>query len=372
MKIRNAMLRAAVLVCVLGLLSASNLGATAPGKDSLTVAAQTSTPLGVVPFIPGNGPDQHNWFYFYTCVPAGGTLTDTIPVAFTLNNTNGTSGQSTTIQFFNVAGSSALVSSITPPLDFGITDNGITQTPSIAINFTAPLSVPPNGNVYDANVQIRSTDPNRVQLDHDVIHIRVHVKDSCPAGGAVCFFTDSSFGALLDCSGVALPITSSSGGTFAIVVNAKNRIVATNPGQFYYNLIWTNDTGFPHDITLDLSKTDSTLSTMGTNSVHAHVFESAQVSLSSPLVSQFDVVNTDGTPCGATGSTCKATVTVQPNQILWVTWHLAYAKIGQPSSTVSPGACPGTEIISATCTVKDGDTALTTCTALASGYLKKQ
>ena len=127
-----------------------------------------------------------------------------------------------------------------------------------------------------------------------------------------------------------------------------------------------------------MSKSDSTLKTTGTNALHALVFESSDIDPTNPLVAQFDLVNTNGTPCGTgtTGSTpCKVTVTIQPGQTLFVTWHLAYAKIGQNASAAGYPAnnkCPGTEFISATGVISDTDTGdvLATCTATATGYLK--
>jgi hypothetical protein len=357
------------VVLLLALASVPTLRAA--DKDVLVVNATPSTPNGIEPFVPGQAPNQ--WFYHYGCVPTDTSLEDTLHVSFTLGNERGDSTPVVATVSFSVKGNPKLRDYITPPSSINVTAG--VPTPVIV---DIPIATPGLANgVYVANIQI-SVDPSKkVQLAHDTIHVQVRVAGNCGAPPPICFTTDSQFGALLDCSGDPVALESNFGGTFQIVVNAKKIVVATNPGQFYYNLIWTNTTGAPHNITLTMAKSDDTLVTTGTNALHAAVFESGEINPASPLVSQFDAVNTDGTPCGTgtTGSTpCKTTVTLGVGQTLWVTWHLAYAKIGLESSTVAPGACPGSELISATCTVSDTTATeqLTTCTAQASGFLKKQ
>ena len=351
------------------LLAAASTTAWASSKDSLVVSAGTSSPIGIVPFFHGAPPEN---FYVYTCVASGTSLSDTIPVTFTLSGTAiGGSASISSAAHGNpsLAGAISVASNPVSVAEGG--SNSVTIT-------IGPVSLA-DGN-YAANVQfsVDSPNKNKVQIDHDTVHIQVRVGVNGCGGVPSCFITDSTFNPLLDCSGSPVALLSSAGGTFQIVYNNFKKITATNPGQFYYNLIWTNDTGVPHDLTLTMAKSDPTLNTTGTNALHALVFASADIDPTTPLVTQFNLVNTNGTPCatGTTGpTTCKTTVTIQPGETVWVTWHLAYAKIGQNATAAgypNNNSCPGTELISATGTISDTESAevLATCTATATGYLK--
>jgi hypothetical protein len=368
-KLRVFLIFAVALLLVAG----STTAWAAPPKDSLVVVAGTSG-NGTVPFIHGSVPE---WFYVYPCVASGSSFSDTIPVTFTLNGSFINAGTGTASISFNVNGNPALTSAVSvSPSPVSVTEAGGTNSVTITIG---PVSLA-DGN-YTANVQM-SAAGQKVTIDHDTIHIHVRVGGCGGGEPADCFITDSSFNPLLDCSGLPVAIDSNGGGTFQIVANNK-KIAATNPGQFYYNEIWTNpsavDGGVAHNITLTMSKSDATLVTNGTNALHVLVFQSGDIDPTHPLVAQFNEVNSNGTPCGTgtTGPTaCKVTVTIQPGQIIFVTWHLAYAKIGQPAANAGYPAnnkCPGTEVISATGIISDTDTGdvLATCTATATGYFLK-
>jgi hypothetical protein len=355
-------------------LTSTMLLAVPPTKDTMTVTAGNSTDLGIQPFVPGNA--QNQWFYNYTCVQTGTSLSDTIPITFTLDNAGG--GSIIANVTLTAHGNPTLAGAISfspNAVPFAVTAGGSTVTEDIVIS-TGALAV----GVYDANVQISTDMPSKVTLNHDTIHIRVLVANDCTDPPQACFITDSSFNALLDCSGNPIALESSSGGTFQINFNAKNIIVATNPGQFYYNLIWTNSTGADHNISLTMTNyTPNTLMTKGTNALHAFVFGSGQIDPTQPLVGQFDTVNDDGTPCGtgtANPAICKSVVTVHAGETLWVTWHLAYAKVGQNTTSVTAGACPvGGDLIKAGCTVTDSDTGdvlSSECPASANGFLKRE
>jgi len=340
-KVSNLLLRA--LFVVLALVAAGQLVAQPP-KDTLVVTAQTSfgSAGSVSPTVPGNAPNQ--WFYAFS-LSSGGSLSQTFPVDFQLNNTNNNTPQSVTVSFNAVGG---LGGSVTVPGSFSISDNGVTQSYNITIS-TGALAP----GDYGANVQVKAN-PN-VQMPHDTIHIQVHVSN-----GVSCFLTDSDFNLLKDCSGA--DVTTNSGGTFLIVANAKGRVVATNPGQFYYNVIWPNP-GSATTVTVTFSS--SGLSPQGANAVHALTFTS------SGFVDDFsnwDMVNQDGTPCGPSG---PCTITVGAGETLWVTWHLSFSGIGQSASGIS-ASCPGNVTVSATGTIKDSlGATLATCTATAKGSLKQ-
>lgn len=341
------------------------------GKDTLEATANTSSG-GIVPFTPGQAPNQY--FYYYSCAFTGAHTSDSINIDLALDNTNGTSPQNGTASF-NVTGSPDLVSAISlSSSSIVLPDDGSTHT----LTITIALNSLPAG-VYEANVLIAGTPSNQVQgPSHNTIHIRVITGCVLNANTTRCFLTDSQFNLLSDCSGA--PVSDPTGGTFAIVVNSKKTVVSTNPGQFYYNLLWTNDTGSTHTVELDFTREN--LIPQGTNAVHAEIFASGAVDITTPLLSQFDMVNNDGIPCGAAltnPTVCKTDVTVEDGQTLWVTWHLAYENIGQRTTSLSLiNACDealhnddGT--IRASCAVKDSGSGalLTSCDTSAQGYLKK-
>ena len=348
MKTRNTLPRTMTLLLGLALLGAGALMAGAPQKDNLVVTAKTSSG-GVNPTSVGNAPFNNQWFYAY-CLPSGSSLNDSIPVDFKLTNTNGVTPETVNISF-NAVGSPAVANFITVS-GFSISDNGATLTNNISIS-TGTLA----DGVYNANVQISGDPSNKVQLSHDTIHIHVFVGAACT--GPTCFFTDSDFNLLKKCDGVT-DVETNSGGTFLIVANAKGRVVATNPGQFYYNLIWTNPNS-KQDVTISFSATN--LNPKGANSVHAMVFDTSGFIAN---LSNWDMVNQDGTPCGPSG---PCPITVEAGKTLWVTWHLEYAGIGGPSAGIS-SSCPGSVTISATGTLSFGPTSAT-CTATAKGSLKQ-
>ncbi len=312
-------------------------------KDTLVVTALPSTNPSptVTPVLVGSGGGSSNYFYIFSssaCI-----VTRTFPVQFDLNNSDpGYSGGATIS--FGAGGS--LKNYVTLPADFLISEG---QSTTKDIVLSTPCLDPGD---YNAEVQV-AVDPNRyVKIEHAQIHIRLRIGNPGPK----CYFTDSSYNLLTDCSGN--PVQDN--GTFAIVVSARGKVAATNPGQFYYNLIWTNP-GPDAQVTINLTKS-ATLNTKGANSVHALTFGA------SGFVEDFsswEMVNQDGTPCGPSG---PCTVLVKQGETLWVTWHLEYAGIGGPLPTLA--ACPGDVAIWATGTLMDGSMQLAQCTAHATGYLK--
>jgi hypothetical protein len=292
----------------------------------------------------------NQWFYAIT-LPSGSSLSDTFPVDLSVSNTNSTTPQSYTIKM-NAVGSSTLTAGASVPTGFSLTDNGAVTTENVVVS-TGTL---PDGN-YNLNIQIDSDPAGQLTTDHNTIHIQVVVGSSSTMD---CFLTSSDFLFLTDCTGA--DVNGSSGGTFQIVSNAKGRVVATNPGQFYYNAIWLN-TGATRSIQINLGQTN--LSTMGANSVHAMTFDATGFTAD---LAGFDLVNGDGTPCGPTG---PCTVTVPSGQYLWVTWHLQFGLIGAPITGMS-ATCPGNEAVAAQVTLKETDgTVIGTCGTIASGYLKQ-
>ena len=336
-------------LCFFGFAASTQLTA-GPNKDSLIVTAQSSSGSAgpVSPTVPGNAPKQ--WFYTF-CLPSGGSLNQTFPVELQLNNSNGTLGESASVSF-NAVGPLSGVTGV--PGTFTVSDNGVAQTQNVTLA-TGSLA----DGTHIVNVQISADPSSKVDLSHNTIHIQVVVGAGCVDSTSHCFLTSSEFDLLTDCSGAY--VSGSSGGTFEIIA-PKGKVQATNPGQFYYNMIWTNQ-GVTQPITIELLA--SSLSSHGANAVHALVFDSTGFVTDA---SNFDMVNQDGTPCGPNG---PCTISVPAGKTLWVTWHLQFSGIGGSSAGMS-NVCPGNVAISATGSLKDSTGSIIgTCTATATGYLKK-
>lgn len=341
----------AVATIVLGVRATmSAAGAPPPSKDTFSMTALTSS-NGVVPTSNGN---PSEWFYAY-CTSASTPVIDTLHTSQVVTNTNGVTPQSYTVTYSGVGG---LLSAFTlpSPASFSMSDNGAAVMKDIGLN-TGILAP----GTYAGQIQIDATPASGIQPSHTTVHVQVTVGDGCGGGSSSCFFTDSDYNLLHDCAGAE--VTGNSGGTFQIVANGK-KITATNPGQFYYNMIWTNP-GATQDVQINLNA--SNLTPMGANSVHAYVFDTAGFSAN---LTSWELVNSNGTPCGPSG---PCTVNVPLGKTLWVTWHLEYAKIGQPPTGLSSDCATSTEMVGAACQLSDPDngTVLAQCQATAKGYLKK-
>ena len=342
-----------LLVILISALAVSQAAMGAPSKDNLNVTAETSSG-GLAPTIPGNS--QTQWFYPDISVCSGGELTQTFTVDVSLTNDNGSTPQSTTITL-NPTGSLSAYASVSPN-GFSVNDDGAVT--SVTVTLTIPAAALQDGH-YSLIVHVASSNPNRVAIAHDNIQIGVVVGGLC-ADAIVCYFTSSDFTDLVDCSGN--PVSASSGGTFQIVPNKKkSAVVATNPGQFYYNLLWTNSSASARTVTASFVGTN--LTNTGANSVHALTFAAG---FTQDLTS-FEMVNENGTPCGPSG---PCTITVPGGQTLWVTWHVAWAGVGGSSLGIS-ASCPGNQLMSAVGTLTDSlSNVIGTCEADATGYLKPQ
>ena len=210
------------------------------------------------------------------------------------------------------------------------------------------------------NIQLNvdpASDGKFVHLSHDTIHLHFHVAG---ASTGTCFITDSSFNFLLDCANAE--VTSGTGGRFTIQVNKKNIEVATQPGQFYYNLLWTNTGG---DRTVTVVFTRSGVHPHGTQAIHASVFPSF------PVLSffNFDLVNND-IPSGA--DDVLDAVFVPAGDTLWVDYHLEWDGLGGPAPTDIGLTCATanqTFTVSGTVSNTAGGAVLAgPCIAGASGY----
>jgi hypothetical protein len=336
-------------------LSAIALMATAPTwgappvKDTLLVTGGTDS----AGFTPSVNPND-NQYHYATTVCAGSSVADTIPIELDLSNDN-LLGSIFTVTLQAVG---QIASSVT--VDGPFTMTAPSSATGHAFLNTTSLFAPSN---HTFNVQIDANPSNGVTLQHATLHVLVHVID-CTQGPPPpsCFLTDSSGLFLTDCSGNAVE----SGGEFLIIVNQK-KITATNPGQFYYNFVWTNKTGGPVTFT-SLGLVGTNVVPTGTNSVHVLIYDA------SSFIANFDDVNTSGVPCGTNGAVCKTPITVPDGDTLWLTWHVAYngLKLAAPLDLKPLSACPAVAIsgdatisMSATLT---GDITVGPCSASANGY----
>ena len=320
---------------------------------------------------PATPSDEANQWRYAMCLAGGSSLSQTFPVRFRLDNTNDIPSQTATI-LLDAAG--RLADDATFLEEFPLADNGALLTQNISV-VTSAL----DDGAYTLNVQIQARPQRRVRPPHATIRIHILVGAACsqPAGVSAnagsddsvntiiqpsgpSFFTDSEYSALDKCDGQ--PASGGSGGTFQIVARPNAEIiVASNPGQFYYNLIWTNS-GATQPVTIELSSTN--LDPKGGKPIHAMVFDSIGFVAS---LQNWDMTNEDGTPCGPNG---PCTLSVGSGKTLWVTWHLEFTGKGDSSTGIS-STCPGNKTISATGTLKNGPTTLLTGTATATGYLKQ-
>jgi hypothetical protein len=289
----------------------------APPKDTLIVTGLT-TLGGFTPTLVGGNPE-----YFYaTTVTAGSVVADTIPIQFDLYDTNGSPGQQSSVALSAVGQVAGAISFDAPSFNMIDPQSGLMHYAYInASNLSA-------GNDYHANIQVDASPSNGVGTSHGTIHLLIHVTSS--TNSPTCYVTDSSGLLLTDCAGSQV----NTDGEFLIITNQK-KVTTTNPGQFYYNLTWTNTTGSPVTFTsLGLSGTN--VVPQGTNSVHVLIYDAHS------FTATFDDVNQSGTPCGTVGAVCKAPVTVPAGQTLWLTWHVQYKfNAGAvPSGLPTLSSCP--------------------------------
>jgi hypothetical protein len=332
-----------------------------PPSVDVQVTGQTSTPAGITPTHVGE-----NWDYDYNLSTSG--IVDTIPVQICTNSNNDADttndGYPLTLSF-EETGVGGNLPGVTFPTNPVFTTDGC-ATVNISIN-TGPLV---SGN-YVKNFQVKkvSADPSNTQvaLHDNNFHIKVNVT-SAPSG-ARCYVTDSNGNFLFDCAGTAVTDSGSANGRFAIVVNKKTIEVATNPGQFYYNIVWTNTTGADQVVRVDFLR--SGVISHGAQAIHGEVFPDPFSGVSPTL---FNQVN-DGIPSGTDDK--LDTITVPAGWTLWADYHLQWPGIG----SAAPGGI-GTSCATANQSFTVQGTISSTgagpgpvnesCTAGASGYKKPQ
>jgi hypothetical protein len=306
-------------------------GATKPVVN-FSVQELPST-AGVVPQ-PASA-DANSIFYPYEVV-AGYAVTDTLPIKLCASSQAGTdkfgnpvSGYPQTLDF---SASHGNLPGVTVPGNVSFAADGCV-TVDVSID-TGALSA----GEYTGNINlgvVNSQDPTVTSPVNSTVNlgkpneIHIHAKATNPVVTTHCFTTDSDFNFLADCAGNL--VTSGYGGTFAIQANKKGVEVATNPGQFYYNLLYTNYSGA--DQVINVSFVRSGVNPHGTQAIHAMVFPSM------PLLSagNFDAVNSD-IPSGADDA--LESVTVPAGWTLWTDYHLEWAGLGGAVPANIGTSCP--------------------------------
>jgi hypothetical protein len=356
---------------------ATLIALSGPATAAVSVAAssspQQSSPDGVFPIMNGN-----SFFYEYT-ISDGGSVTDGIPVQFCVTgeqNTDWTSFQAQVGQIGNggdlpgvtFPGNTTFTSAETIPS----TNLPVCKTATIQIA-TGPLTLADpqtaqmlvkNINISDVN-PVPSTGPDKPNVNWSgstEIHIRVLVKPATTSNIS-CFITDSAGNFLTKCDGSLADQSGSNAGRFAIVANKKNIEVATNPGQFYYNLLYHNPASTP--ITVDVSFDRLGVSPKGTQAIHAALFAPP---FSGITQDGFDAVN-EGIPEGA--DDLVQGITIPAGWTLWVDYHLDWNGLGFPVPSGCATECPSANqsfSVTGTVAVTGGPTEF--CTAGALGYKK--
>jgi hypothetical protein len=195
------------------------------------------------------------------------------------------------------------------------------------------------------------------------IHIRVLVKPATK--NIACFITDSAGNFLTGCDGKLADDSESDAGRFAIVANKKSPPieVSTNPGQFYYNVLYHNPGSDP--ITVDVVFTRSGVSPKGAQAIHANLFAPPFSGFSQD---GFNEVN-DAIPEDADDQVLA--ITIPAGFTLWVDYHLQWNGLGNQVPPLCATECPAAnQHLSVASTITETGGHKETCEAGAWGYKK--
>lgn len=351
------LMQLAVVVVATGLLAAPALGKS---NAALTV---TATPAAQTQDMGINGEQVAvNMFYAYGPLPANSSVVDHIPVQLCAASTLGVDKDGNPISpypstvAFRPHGQGGNLPGVSMPADTVISADGCTNvTIGISTGALAP-------GAYNMNIDILVTvSPQNTTAKVDNvqnIHIQVLISDG--TSNISCFITDSSFVYLTNCAGGF--VTSGSGGRFLINTNSRKIEVATNPGQFYYNVLWTNTTGSDQTVSISFGRTG--VRPQGAQAIHAKTFPSYP----GVTYAEFEQVN-DAIPGG--NNDLIQNVVVKAGWTLWVDYHLEWNGLGATAPDGATNTCAlANQAFSVTATVSNASVTAQ-CTAGASGYLKK-
>ncbi|NMG30017.1 hypothetical protein [Aromatoleum evansii] len=308
--------------------------------------------------------------YQYT-IYDGQSVSDTIPVEICMTGYE-TGWTSLAVTFGTQGGplsgvtppANQTFSATTPPdcrsLTIGIATGALTlANPSISQNFNANFSLSDTA----PNPATGANKPQASFTDVRNIHVQVTV---LPALSNVsCFLTDSEGNFLTDCAGVPVTASGSDDGRFAIVANKKLIEVATNPGQFYYNLVWHNATGISQAVNVGFDR-EGTVVPKGRQAIHAAVFNGYL----NPLTpTEFEEANVNGIAEGADDAVSG--IEVPAGASLLVTYHLEWSGLGSSVPVNCAANCAGANQRAAVTGQVSGDGIVTEqCKAEAYGYKK--
>ena len=342
-----------ILAC---LVASPSVFAAPPPSVSVVVDAGISTGASgpVTPTHPGSS-DQ--WFYDYT-INAGLSITDTIPLHICVTTLN--AGWSSLTLQIGLDGQAGNLPGVTLPSNQTFAVDGCTDV-NVDLN-TGPLTT--TGN-YQKNILIKtdSSTPGNTHVDFvgGHIHIRVHVRDNNST--ITCFTTDSNFSYLLDCSGNEVNGPGDDG-RFIIVTNAKKIEVATNPGQFYYNVLWDNTTNYNQTVNVGFLRAG--VKSHGTQAIHAKVFPPSPALVIDAAT--FDQVN-NAIPSGHDDA--LESIVVPAGWTLWVDYHLTWTGIGAlVPPTCATNCLAADQLFRVTATVSGSGITSASCEAGATGYKK--
>ncbi len=372
---RNYPFALAAAVSLTGLL-VSSVPAGAAVSIGASSTPQATVPGGVLASTAGNG---NSAFYDYT-ISDGASVVDSIPVQFCVTGEENTNWTSFQVVFGNIAGGGnlpgvSLPANLTftsaetiPSTNLPVCRTATIQINTGALNLTDPLVA--QQFVRNVHVSIDNTVPSTGSSKPQInptgsteIHIRVLVKPVVVSTNISCFITDSSGNLLTKCDGTLADQSGSDAGRFAIVANKKNVEVSTNPGQFYYNVLYHNPGSSP--VTVDVTFTRSGVSPKGAQAIHAALFAPP---FSGMTQDGFDAVNNaipEGTDDQILG------ITIPAGWTLWVDYHLAWDGIGFAVPNGCAGECANAnQPFFVTGLVQETGGHSETCTAGAWGYKK--
>jgi hypothetical protein len=195
------------------------------------------------------------------------------------------------------------------------------------------------------NIQPKDKDPSNLSIGKDNLPtIHISVKIAPAENDTSCFTTDGD------------------AGRFAIIANDnKNTQKSTAPGQFYYNILWTNNTGASQIVNVNFARIGVTA--QGKQAIHAYVFPAPFSGVSQ---ADFQTVN-NSMPGGSDDSIQN--ITVPAGWTLWANYHLEWADLGsQVPSDIATICDNANQILSITGTISGGVDRV--CMAGAKGYKK--
>ncbi len=309
------------------------LSGEAFAAKTVTIDVNPGTSTGGVNYSTPGASDQA--IYNYT-INDGQAVNDTLPVqiCMTAYQTGWTSIA------FTFGTPSAGLPGVTPSVNQTFTPS---TTPDCragsVVIASGPLTSGPTGTTYTSNIIFGDASPvpgtgvNKPQLSFfDIKKIQIKVNVQPVTSNVNCFLSDSEGNFLTRCDGIPVTDSASDEGRFALVVNKRGTEVATNPGQFYYNLVWWNKTGAQQTVDVDIGR-DGVVP-HGQQALHAATFNGYL----NPLTPfEFAQANANGIPEGHDDSVVG--IEVPAGASLLVTYHLEWAGLGQPVPNDCAGIC---------------------------------